>query len=112
MVLVCGSRGWDDPEQIRARIAELPAHTVIVHGGARGADRMADKAAKELGFPVVEIPADCKSLGRSAGLQRNLQMLDLGPDLVIAFWRHESAGTGHTIREAKTRGIPVEVVTT
>lgn len=40
---------------------------------------------------------------------RNLAMLDEKPDLVIAFQINGSAGTQHTIDQARKRGIPVEV---
>lgn len=109
-VLVCGSREWRDGTAIRDRLARLPRGTEILHGGCRGADRMADAVASSLGFRVREFPADWRGLGRSAGVRRNLAMLDEQPDLVLAFWRDGSTGTGHTIDEAMRRGIPIEVV--
>jgi ABC-type Fe3+-hydroxamate transport system substrate-binding protein len=39
---------------------------------------------------------------------RNAAMLDLQPDLVIAF-SNGSPGTNSTMTEARRRGIPVEV---
>ena len=110
-VLVCGSRAWTDAAAIRDRLAKLPSGSEVMHGGARGADRIAGTAATSLGLSVREFPADWKNLGRSAGVQRNLAMLDEEPDLVLAFWLNGSAGTAHTIREARKRGIEVEVLT-
>ena len=108
-VLVCGSRTWTNADAIRARLVELPRGTEIVHGGALGADRLAGTIALSLGFSVLEVPADWRGLGRSAGYRRNLAMLDLRPDLVLAFWKDGSTGTGHTIDEAAKRGIPLEI---
>ena len=109
-VLVCGSRAWRHAGIISERLRELPRGTEIIHGGCRGADLLAGTAANALGFRVTEFPADWKNLGRSAGYVRNVAMLDEKPDLVIAFWQDGSTGTGHTVREAAKRGIPVEVI--
>jgi hypothetical protein len=108
-VLVCGSRDWRDGEAIKHALMRLPLGTTVMHGGARGADRLADTIASGLGFDVREYPADWKGLGRSAGAMRNLAMLDEGPDLVLAFWKDGSRGTALTISEANRRGIEVEV---
>ncbi len=110
-VLVCGSRDWSRPGAIRERLAELPRGTVVMHGGARGADRMAGTIAAGLGLQVEEYPADWKGLGRSAGIRRTLAMLNEQPDLVLAFWRDESTGTGYAISAAIRRDIPLEVFT-
>jgi hypothetical protein len=111
-VLVCGSREWGD----RALIEQvLRAHgpAVIVHGAARGADRIAGSVADRLGWPVEPHPADWRRHGKSAGLKRNLAMLDTHPILVIAFTMIPSGtpGTRHTLTNAYRRGIPVEIVT-
>lgn len=79
---------------------------MILHGGARGADRLADIIARALGFEVEVYPADW-TLGKYAGILRNLEMLDSKPDLVIAFWDGSSRGTKHTMDAAFKRGIPV-----
>jgi hypothetical protein len=98
----------------------LPSRTLIIEGGngnyiegkLHGADKIAGRVAKELGFGLCEVPANWGAFGRKAGPIRNRQMLDLKPDLVIAFHDNltESRGTADTVREAKRRGIPVEVI--
>jgi hypothetical protein len=95
---------------VEAKLATLPAGTVIVHGGARGADRLAAEIASTLGLEVEEHPANWYGHGKSAGYRRNIEMLDSGVEKVIAFWRDGSAGTGHTVKEAHKRGIKVEIV--
>jgi hypothetical protein len=109
-VLVCGSRSWNRPSLIGRRLAKLPNDAEIIHGGARGADELAATYARALGIPVTAYPADWRGKGKRAGIIRNLEMLDQKPDLVLAFWDGESAGTRHTIGEAENRGIKVEVV--
>jgi hypothetical protein len=113
-VLVCGSRSWgadrEQTQKLYGRIASLPLDALILHGAARGADRLAADAAYLHGHSVESFPADWELYGRRAGFVRNLQMLDQEPDLVLAFWDGESRGTLHTIEEARRRGIPVEVI--
>lgn len=107
-VLVCGSRDWPDRDAINARVAELPLGSIVIQGGAKGADLMARHAAALANLHCAEVPAMWRN-GRGAGFARNRAMLDLGPDLVLAFQRAGSRGTQHTIDEARRRGIPVEV---
>lgn len=108
-VLVCGSRCWTDYDAIYNRLAELPRNALIIHGAARGADSHAALAASRLKLDQTPVPADW-SKGKRGGLERNLRMLDLEPELVLAFWDGGSRGTMHTVREAHKRGIPVEII--
>jgi hypothetical protein len=117
-VLVCGSRDWRDANAIQRalirvvrRVKPLGGRVVVIHGDARGADRIAAALARGIGLEVIAFPADWSTHGRRAGFLRNLEMLDQRPDLVIAFQRNGSRGTQHTIDEARKRGIPVEVYT-
>ena len=83
---------------------------MIVHGGAIGADTLAGRIARSYGFAVEVYQAAWLGHGRSAGMKRNLQMLDTKPALVVAFHDSlpESKGTAHCVDEARNRGIPVE----
>jgi hypothetical protein len=113
-VLVCGSRDWPDPQAVWDRVFALPLDTVVITGKAKGADSEARREAHRRGMFFVDVPVeDChwQRLGRRAGPERNVVMLDLAPDLVIAFQHNESSGTQGTIDEARRRGIPVEVFT-
>ena len=111
-ILVCGGREWNNHARIMARLAPLGQGHVIVHGAARGADTQAGQVAQTLGLVVEAFPANWDKFGKRAGILRNLQMLDTKPDLVIAFHSDiaSSKGTGHTVGEARRRGIPVEVI--
>lgn len=111
-VLVCGSRGFEDIDLMLRTLAEmydLPEEFTIVEGCARGADHLAEVAADQMRIPIEHHPADW-SKGRGAGFQRNIEMLDSGIDLVLAFWDGQSRGTKHTIDQATKRGIEVRVV--
>jgi YspA, cpYpsA-related SLOG family len=111
-VLVCGSRDWTDQALI-ARVLPDYGPAVIVHGAARGADRLAGRVARACGWPVEEHPADWKRDGKSAGYKRNLAMLATHPALVIAFTTIAGGtpGTRHTLTNAYRRGIRVVIVT-
>lgn len=111
-VLICGSRDWTDAAVIRERIADLPDGSIVIEGGAQGADASARRFAESRDLFVAEVRVTehhWHRYGKSAGHKRNHAMLDLGPDLVIAFQCNGSRGTQGTIDEARRRGIPVEV---
>ena len=104
-LLVCGGRDWGDAAAVRRTIRELQP-TVIIHGAARGADRLADWAADSLGIPKLPFPAKWGLHGKKAGTIRNQQMLDEGkPDMVLAF--PGGRGTEDMVGRAEKAGIPV-----
>jgi len=107
-VLCCGDRNWTDKAKIRLALEQLPPGTVIIHGDARGADRLSGEVAEELGFEVVKFPAQWARYGRGAGPIRNQQMLDEGkPTMVLAFHSNieESKGTRDMITRANRAGL-------
>jgi len=111
-VLVTGSRGWTDARAIRKRFAALPDDTIVITGQADGADSLARAAALQRQLWVVDVPVlrpHWRRHGRSAGFKRNRVMLDLSPDVVLAFWDGKSPGTKGCIEEAIRLGVPVEV---
>lgn len=107
-VLVCGSRDWHDAVPIYARISELPGDAEIITGDARGVDTIAARAAHETQRKYTVVRADWQKYGQRAGIVRNFAMLDMRPDLVLAFTLG-TPGTQHTINEARRRAIPIEV---
>lgn len=113
-VLVCGSRDFDNEFTasltINHRMGQLEPGTIVIHGSARGTDRIAAEVAERAGCDVRAFPADWENLGKQAGVIRNLTMLAEQPDLVIAFWNGSSPGTSHTVTEARKRGILTEVI--
>lgn len=119
-ILVCGGRDYEDYDKVRRTLYGLfppavehdmktwlpPEGTVIIHGGARGADSLADTWAVVNWVPVEEYKADWKNEGRAAGILRNERMLEKGkPDLVVAF--PGGRGTAHMVKIAKAAGIKV-----
>ena len=90
-----------------------PVH-LLLHGGARGADRAIGRAAQQLGWPVQSIAADWRRHGRAAGPIRNRFLLEqalleaeahTSPStsasvLVIAF--PGGAGTASLVQQARS----------
>ena len=112
-VLVCGDRNWTDKEKIWWALYGFPKDTVIVTGGCRGTDTLADEVGQEFGLKVNIYLADWKGLGKAAGPVRNQTMLEEDrPDLVIAFHSDikKSKGTKDMAGRAKKAGIPVVVI--
>lgn len=109
-IIVCGSRHWHDRQAIADRLFDVPVTATIIHGAAKGADRIAHQEAEKLGLLVEPHPADWEQHGNAAGEIRNREMADLGADLCIAFWDGVSTGTAHMISRATAAGIPVEIV--
>jgi len=95
---------WYNPED-----NWLPSDIVIIHGGARGADKCADEWAVVNWCRFQEYPADWVKYGKAAGFIRNKQMLVEGkPDLVIAF--PGGRGTAMMVKLAREAGVETIVV--
>lgn len=119
VVVVCGSRKFGEElpalrstlsQLISERLGELPGNAVVITGGAIGVDRMADREAGDLGLDRLIMPANWRRHNRQAGYIRNVAMLDFNPDVVLAYrYPGASSGTDMTIKEARRRGIEVEV---
>ena len=108
-VLVCGGRDYAN----RTRICEVldamhgsAPMSLLIHGAANGADRMAGAWGRARGIDVQAFPADWAAHGASAGPKRNELMLAEGkPDLVVAF--PGGRGTSDMVRRAKAAGVVV-----
>jgi hypothetical protein len=113
-VCICGSRTWGEPFTkaglprlathiaveratvglMVGRLAELKGVAlVLIVGGAKGADTMAEEAAKTMGIPFERFDADWRPVeqggeGKSAGPMRNARMLASGLDLVVALYAY------------------------
>ena len=109
-VIVCGGRHWGDGHYdsgtMQAEFEKLPLATIIMHGGAKGADTWAHGWAWAFGFKRAVFKAQWRKYGMRAGPLRNQQMLDEGkPDLVLAF--PGGRGTADMVRRARAAGVKV-----
>ena len=104
-ILVTGGRNFGDYERLCRVLDELkPTH--IIHGGAKGADTLANQYAIARRLVLWIYPADWWTHGRSAGPKRNAAMLmDSVPHKVVAF--PGGAGTHDMVKRAKDAGYEV-----
>lgn len=113
-VLVCGGRTFNDAMTLGSWLGGIHKNngpiTLLIEGGAPGADFMARKFAEWIGIPVQTFRAEWDRYGKSAGPLRNKRMLDEGnPDLVVAF--DGGRGTANMIDQAKAAGFKVLLAT-
>lgn len=108
-VLVCGGRDFSDRRYLAAALEELHAQqafTLVVTGGASGADALADDWAKRKGIDRAIFPANWGGRGVMAGPHRNALMLFLGqPEIVVAF--PGGRGTADMVLRAERESVPV-----
>jgi hypothetical protein len=108
-VLVCGGRDYADRQTLSDTLSRLRAErgiSVLIAGGARGADTLAEEWAKASGVECVVYHADWHKHGRAAGPIRNKRMLDeWRPTLVVAF--PGGRGTRNCVKQARASGIEV-----
>lgn len=89
-----------------------PGPHVLIHGGGRGGDQIADQLARGWGWSVLVYQADWDRQGRAAGPLRNGRMVATGgADRVVAMpdGRGLDSGTGDLVRRAVKAGLPVDV---
>lgn len=115
-VIVCGGRNFSDRDFLFATLDKIdselprPGITCIISGCAQGADTFALEWSRKWDLVCGFFPADWRRHGRAAGPIRNQEMLDAGPDLVIAF--PGGRGTDDMVRRAKAVGVRVIEIAT
>lgn len=107
-ILVAGSRNFYDYNEFKYVMdyTHNKYHiTEIVSGGARGADTLAERYAKENNIPIKIFPAKWDIYGKSAGFIRNAEMhnylINYEDRMCICFWDGESRGTQHNFKLSK-----------
>lgn len=111
IVLVTGGRDYTDAARLREMLDALhKSHgfRVLVHGCASGADSLAARWASSRGIHPAGCPALWDTYGKQAGPIRNCAMLQLRPELVVAF--PGGRGTADMVDQAKQGGIRVIMV--
>jgi hypothetical protein len=121
---IIGSRTFQNFALLCAEADKLKP-TLIVSGGARGADELAERYAEQRELPtkifpaawndlnvpgaVIKTNAQGKQYNAMAGFHRNKDIVRVA-DVVLAFWDGKSRGTKHSIDFAHSIGKRVAVV--
>jgi len=114
-IAIVGSRGINDYELVKRIFNKYYGESdvsLIVSGGAKGVDTMAEKLADELKINKLIFHPDWDKHGKAAGFIRNKNIVE-NADEVLAFWDGLSKGTKYTIglaNDAKKKVIVVEVL--
>ena len=129
-VIVAGSRDFNDytllSEVLDVYLRSIHDDIQIVSGGAKGADLLGEKYAKERNLSIKRFPADWKNLDVPgakvktgqygdynclAGHMRNGDMRDYS-DVLVAFRVNMSSGTTDMINKMKKAGKDVQTCDT
>lgn len=81
---------------------------LIVSGGAKGIDRIAENYADRKGIKKLIIKPDYQKFGKVAPLVRNKEIVE-NSDLILAFWDGKSRGTMHGVKYAIKCGKKVQL---
>lgn|SRR5665647_659423 len=108
-IAVIGSRSFQSYELLSSSLNSVGGVSLIVSGGAKGADLLAERYAFAHNIPTLIYKPDWKKYGRGAGVVRNKQILDAA-DMIVAFWDCVSKGTKNSIDTAKKMNKEVRIV--
>lgn len=114
-VIIAGSRTFDDYVLLRTKCDRILSRVScfkpirIISGGAKGADQLGERYARERFYEIKRFIPDWDGLGKKAGYVRNKEMAE-NANALIAFYDGESKGTRHMIDIAKEKGIPIRVI--
>lgn len=115
-LLICGSRNYNNYsefEKITNLVLKNQKDVTIVSGGAKGADKLAERYCCIKNIKIFIFNAKWDKYGKSAGFIRNAEMIDFirekNNNGVLAFWDMESNGTKHTIESAKKNNIQIRI---
>ena len=108
-VMVSGSRNWGDSGLIYKELDKLlntfTDKLVLIHGGATGADTIAQNWASNNNVQVEIFLPKWEEYGKKAGALRNIEMVKSGIDTGLAFMIDNSPGTSHAISVFKKFNI-------
>lgn len=117
-LLVAGTRTFYDYDLLSKEIKRLTArygdNICIVSGGARGADTLAERYAKDNGLEFVEFKAEWDKYGKSAGFIRNEKMHQFISGFknrgCVLFWDGKSKGTKYNIELSRKYNNQLRIV--
>lgn len=116
-VIIAGSRDFDDYQLLKTictnYTSNLGDDITIVSGGAKGADQLGEKFAREEHYFIKKFLPNWNKYGKAAGPKRNEQMAKFASEEdghLIVFWDGESKGTKNMINLANKYNLGVRIV--
>ena len=82
---------------------------LIITGGAKGVDTLAETYARERGIPTLTVKPAYERYGRAAPILRDEEMVDMA-DAVLVVWDGVSRGSKHTADYARKKERKLTVV--
>jgi hypothetical protein len=127
-IAIIGSRDFNDYEYLKQKLIKYICsnfdtfeekgklyrrrntwpNILIISGGAKGADTLAEKFADEYNLEKLIFKPDWDLYGKRAGFVRNAKIVD-NCDVLFAFQINKSKGTQHSIDLAKEKSKEVYV---
>lgn len=118
-ILISGKRDFTDYKKFCKELDKLTEgadEVEIVEGGARGADFLAKRYAKEHNLKLREFPANWNAFGPAAGPIRNQEMVNYikkkkpkFEQKALFFWDGNSKGTKDCLARAKAAGLNYDI---
>jgi hypothetical protein len=109
---IIGSRSFNNYNLLKEEVNNFLKKEMvdcIVSGGARGADTLAEKYAKECNIPTLIIRPEWDKYGKKAGYLRNIEIVK-NSEVIIAFWDGVSSGTKMSIDLAKKANKIIKII--
>ena len=122
-LLIAGSRNYTDYFEFEKVVNKLlhnrlknNDNIVIISGGAKGADSLAERYAKEYDYELKVFKANWDKHGKSAGYKRNAEMHNFLKQQknrgCLCFWDMSSSGTRNNFSLAIKHQTPIRVFDT
>ncbi len=107
---IIGSRGFDCYGTLSIQLRDIKDKvSLVVSGGAKGADSLGEQWANENNIPTKIFKPDWDKYGKRAGYVRNKDIIS-ECDACIAFWDGESKGTQHSFKLCEELNKPLKVI--
>ena len=108
-IAIAGCRDITDEKKVERIIAQhIAVKDVVITGGCRGVDKIAQEYARRMFADVETFSADWDKHGKAAGPIRNREIAQ-NADILVAIWDGKSRGTKSMIEEAFRAGIETHV---
>jgi hypothetical protein len=109
-VAVIGSRGFNDYDKVKQTLSTLKI-SLLISGGAKGADTLGERYAKENNIPTQIFLPDWNKHGKAAGFIRNTDIVE-NAEMIVAFWDMESRGTLDSINKGQNLEKQILIINT